>query len=105
MTIDELKTLLDVKSDVELAKKLDRGVSAISNWRKAGMVPSKIETRARKIVDSPMWQIGDHSQVTLGGTSKASMYPECAVISGLVCGWDDKKRKKLLRYALELDDE
>lgn len=42
MTVDEVKKVLMIETDQELATKAGRGASAVSNWKKAGEVPASI---------------------------------------------------------------
>lgn len=101
MTVDELKAILEVATDKELANMLNRGVSSISNWRTQGSVPRMIENRAQNLKNSVGALHGDHNTVHVG----VSMSPETQLINNLLVSWPDNKRKRLLRMALDLDAE
>jgi hypothetical protein len=101
MNVTELKDLLKIESDQELASVLQRGVSSVSNWRKSGEVPIAIEVKAKKLIESVAGFSGDYNTINIG----AHMPPELHIIRNMMSQWDEKRRKKLLRFALELDDE
>lgn len=100
MQVDELKTLLKVESDADLARLLQRGPSAVSNWRANKEVPSRIILKAQSIQDGLQGFSGNHNHINIGG----HLPPELHIIHQLVSGWDEKRRKKLLKLALEMDD-
>lgn len=52
MTVDAAKTLLGVETDQDLAGKLGKGPSAVSNWRAKGEVPAAVEREIRRILSA-----------------------------------------------------
>jgi len=39
--LDELKMLLNIKSDIDLAEKIEVPINTIKNWKKKGEIPEK----------------------------------------------------------------
>lgn len=101
MTVDELKELLGVDKDAELATMLHRGPTSVSNWRRNGEVPQNVVSRAQTMAGAIQGFQGNNNNIQMNGHSTA----ECQIIQQMINRWDEKKRKKLLRIALELDDE
>ena len=101
MTVDELKQFLEITTDGELAEAFQRGVSSVSNWRAQGAIPNNIELKARKLKESIGVLNGSHNQVNI---ASIHMQPETQLIQDMMRHWDDHKRKRLLRFALELDE-
>lgn len=97
MQLQDLKDRLKAKTNRQLANIFKVNETAISNWGKTG-VPNRII----KMVEAGTFGIiGDNNHVGMHGhiTKEAEMLCE------IVNEWDEKKRKRLLRIALEMDEE
>lgn len=97
-TVEELKDYLGVHSDAELAARFGRGASAVSNWRRDGKVPPSIIVKATEMK-------GSGNQVITNMSTKVHSTAESEMIDGIMEHWEEKKRKKLLMVALQMDDE
>ena len=102
MNVQELKELLQVNSNAEVAAKLDVGASAVSNWVAKGEVPSKMQIKAQRLVHSLAGLNGHGNTIHIGG--ELNLPPELTIIRDCFNRWTEKKRKKLLRSALEIDE-
>ena len=101
MTVQELKDLLGVQNNNEVAAKLEVGASAVSNWVAKGEVPPKMQLRAQRLVNSIAGLEGDGNHIHIGASV---LSPELTIIQECFNRWGDKRRKKLLQRALEIDD-
>jgi len=97
MKLDEIKKKLDMRTDREVALMFNRGVAAVSNWRRLGKVPPAIILRAQE-VSNFMEKIKENTIVKVGITT-----PEAQIVSSLMKDWPEEKRRALLKYALDLD--
>lgn len=100
-TIDELKEMLNVESDQEVADKLEVVVNAVYNWRREGRVSALAYKKAKKFVDGG-GIMGSNNVMHVG---QHDLMPEVAMLQTMLSHWDNKRKKKLLRLALELDSE
>ena len=97
MTVEELKELLELSTDGELAAAFHRGVSSVSNWRTQGHVPQTIELKAHKLKESIGAFQGSNNHIAIGGATHTS--PEAQMVHDMTMKWSEQKRKKLLRVA------
>ncbi|HAS54591.1 MAG TPA: hypothetical protein DCS42_10910 [Nitrospiraceae bacterium] len=97
MDVQELKDRLKVKTNRQLADIFKVKETAISNWGRTG-VPDRIV----KMVDARTFGIiGDNNHVV----NHCYTSKEAAMLCEILEQWDEKKRKRLLRIALEMDEE
>lgn len=110
MTVDELKRILGVTEDQELAEKLNkRSASVVSNWRKAGRVPTNIELVCRDIIKNTVIN-GNGHQIDVynasHGIDKQQAYsPALVALKGLAETLPESKKWKLVKLAIELRDD
>ena len=101
MTVDELKKLMQVHKNSELAEILDVGTSAVSNWEARGRVSSQIVHKALQYANDHIKLTGDDNQTHKNSFDNES--PEMIIVREMFNEWSKAKRKKLLAVALEID--
>lgn len=75
-TVEEVKQILKVTTDQELAKLAGRGPSAVSNWRKAGEVPTSVLVALGVMHGSPACVTVDIFNMVSGGSGSEPEWHE-----------------------------
>ena len=103
MTVEELKKLLRVHKNSEVAEILNVVTSAVSNWEARGQVSSKIADKALKYAHNHVKPNDEDNKTHNNGFNHES--PEMIIVREMFNGWSKAKRKKLLAIALEIDSQ
>lgn len=112
LTVDLLKEMFDVKEDKDLARIMGKSAAAISKWRSTGEVPAIVERQAASILSNGTKSTninGDNHHIDIhhacdGGTPYDTS-PSTGILLDIWNGWDEKKRRRLIVTAINMDNE